>query len=88
MWNFTEKNKLEIKEIYEYFLPKFPEIDKKVLYDRIFRGYCWGEGGCPACTIEAWNKVFYKGKCLFTVFEDWDDYFQYDGDWHKKVEAT
>lgn len=52
MWNFTDKDEKNIEDIYQYFLPKFPEIDKEVLHNRIFCGYCWGEGRLPIINID------------------------------------
>lgn len=58
MWNFTDKDEKNIEDIYQYFLPKFPEIDKEVLHNRIFCGYCWGEGRLPIINIDDWNNYF------------------------------
>ena len=89
-YSLTKEQKQVINDIYQYFLSKFPEIDKEVLYDRIFSGFCWGEGQLPIISIEDWNSVFYNGKWkgLLTVFDDWNDYLKYKGDWHKKVDTN
>ena len=58
MWDYTEKDDINIEGIYMWFLPKFPNIDKELLYKRIFTGYCWGEGGFRLTTIESWEEVF------------------------------
>ncbi len=34
MWDFTEDDKRRVEEIYQHFLPLYPNIDKKLLYDR------------------------------------------------------
>lgn len=90
MWNsLSEDDKKTIKSIYNHFLPEFPNVDKEILYDRIFCGYCWGEGGSRIMSIEDWTDVFNytkKGDLFFTCFKDWDEYFKYDGDWHKKLQ--
>ena len=48
MWDFTEDDKRRVEEIYQHFLPLYPNIDKKLLYDRILSGYCYGENGTVA----------------------------------------
>lgn len=72
-----------IEDIYQYFKDKFPDISNEVLYKRISNNY---EGGIfNIWTIEHWDKVLhYKdyGK-LLTVFENWDEYLKYDGDYRK-----
>lgn len=85
-YSLTKEQKQKIEVIYQHFLPEFPNIKKEVLYDRIFCGYCWGEGGLPIIDIDDWNSVFYGGKYrgLLTCFDDWDDYMEYGGDCHKK----
>lgn len=88
MWtSLTSEQKKEIATIVKYFQPKFPDIEYNILYERVDGGYCYGEGGIHLRTIEDWNRVFFgeKGdKSCFTVFDDWDDYFKYEKDWHKK----
>ena len=48
MWDFTDDDKRRVEEIYQHFLPLLPNIDKKLLYDRILCGYCYGENGTVA----------------------------------------
>lgn len=93
MWNaLTEGDKHAIQELYDYFIPKFPAIKSEVIKDRIFNGYCWGEGClCHITTIEDWNNVFFGSglqKGLLTCFDGWDDYFNYNGDFHKKIKFS
>lgn len=85
-YTLTPIQKKEIEDIYQHFLPKFPDISKETLHDRIFCGYCWGEGRLPIISIDDWNNVFYNGKLkgLLTCFDNWNDYMKYDGDFHKK----
>lgn len=87
MWDFTEKDRTQIESIYEHFIPLITNVTKEQLYDRIYGGYCYGEGGFRILTIEDWEKVFnYKNNTnAETVFTSWDDYFQYEGDYHKKI---
>lgn len=89
MWTFTEIDQKNINSIYQYFLPKFSKIDKDILYNRIFCGYCWGEGSFPIISLNDWNDVFYNGKFkkFLTVFDDWEDYLRYKGDWHLKCKS-
>lgn len=90
MWNaLNDKDRIAIKEIYEYFIPKFPEINSEVVKDRIFNGYCWGEGSSHITSIEGWNVVFYGSgleKDLLTCFNNWEDYFKHNGDFHNKLD--
>ncbi len=91
MWNaLKEKDRNTIKEICEYFIPKFPEIKEEIIKERIFNGYCWGEG-CLShiVTIEDWNIVFFGSglpKDLLTCFNDWEDYIKHDCDFHNKLD--
>lgn len=86
MWEFTKDNEEDIKKIVDYFLSTFPDISPKDLYDRILNGYCYGEGGkIWLMTIDDWKAAF-KGDKFFTCFKDWNEYFKYDGDWHKKLQ--
>ncbi len=91
MWDFTEKDKAQIEAIYKHFLPLITSVTKEQLYDRIYGGYCYGEGGLRIVTIEEWEKVFDwqnhtddEFVLSGTVFTSWDDYFQHGGDYHKK----
>lgn len=87
MWGiFSKRDKQTIEAIYNRFQFKFPDIDNDILYNRIFCGYCWGEGRLPIISIGDWNDVFYNGKLkgLLTCFDNWDDYLRYGGDYHKK----
>ena len=89
MWNsLTESDRNTIKEISNYFIPKFPEIEPEVIRNRIFNGYCWGEGGSHIVSIEDWNSILYSSglqKDILTCFDDWEDYFKHDGDFHRKI---
>lgn len=80
----TKKDKDQIESIYQYYLKQFPNIQKETLHDRIFCGYCWGEGGLRIVNIEDWERVFKCDKMagLFSVFKNWDEYFKYQGDYH------
>ena len=62
MWDFTEDDKRRVEEIYQHFLPLYPNIDKKLLYDRILSGYCYVENGLWLETIEDWEIVFNESK--------------------------
>lgn len=88
MWECTEKDEINIEGIYMWFLPKFPNIDKDLLHRRIVKGYCWGEGGLRLISIEDWEKVFGLVETSYseTVFENWEDWIKYNGDYHKKRE--
>jgi hypothetical protein len=88
MWEYTEKDDINIEGIYMWFLPKFPNIDKELLHKRIVTGYCWGEGGFRLTTIESWEEVFGLVEAPYaqTVFENWEDWIKYDGNYHKKRE--
>lgn len=90
MWNvLTEEDRGIIQKLCEYFIPKFSEIEPEVVRNRIYDGYCWGEGClCHIKTIEDWNNVFFGSgiqKDLLTCFDDWEDYLTYDGDFHMKL---
>ena len=90
MWEFTKKDKEAINALYQHFLPVFPNVDPKCLYDRIFVGYCWGEGGLRILEIENWERVFginKSGGIGFSVFDSWDDYIEYNGDVFKKIQS-
>lgn len=90
MWNsLTEKDKNSIEEICKYFIPKFPDVEKKVIKERIFNGYCWGEGSSHITSIEGWSAVFFGSglqKDLLTCFDDWEDYIKHGCDFHNKLE--
>lgn len=88
MWDFTEKDKAQINTIYNHFLPLILEVSKEQLYNRIYGGYCYGEGGFRIMTIEDWKKVFGLVETSYseTVFENWEDWIKYNGDYHKKRE--
>lgn len=87
MWELTEEAKKEIEALYLHFFPLITEASNEELYDRIYCGYCYGEGGWPLWTVEEWNRVFglKKDKQPDTVFDNWDDYRKYKGDWHIKI---
>lgn len=76
MFDFTEKNRNEIEMIAKHFAIVFPDIPYEKLYNRIFSGYCWGEGGFPIINIKAWEIVLYnrKGRRLFSTYASWEDY--------------
>ena len=85
MWDFTKEDKRNIEDIYKHFLPLITEVSKEQLYDRIFCGYCWSEGGFRLVTIADWEVVFgLKEGFSESVFDSWEDYFKYEGDWHRK----
>ena len=88
MWkSLTKKDKECINELVDYFKGRFPRVSEDVLYNRIYSGYCWGEGGSRILTKEDWDEVFgYTkiGQLLFTCFKSWEDYNKYNGDWHIK----
>lgn len=87
MWEFTKINEKEVNNLYNYFLPKFPTISPKCLFERILSGYCYGEGGkIWLMNIKEWEAAF-KGDKFFTCFKDWDDYLKYRGDCRKKLNA-
>ena len=93
MWNsLTEEDRSRIKELQDYFVSIFPEVEPKVVRDRIHDGYCWGEGCfCQIVTVEDWNTIFNSSglqKALLTCFNNWDEYIKYDGDFHKKLNAV
>lgn len=80
MFNAPSQKALdEIDTIFQHFKGRFPNIKNKDLYDRIYDGYCWGEGGLWITTIELWEKAF-TGNSPFSVFKDWDEYFKYNGE--------
>lgn len=83
-YSLTQKDKDQIEAIYQHYLKSFPNIPKDTLHDRIFCGYCWGEGGFRLMYIEDWERVFKQDKMagLFSVFKNWDEYFKYQGDYH------
>lgn len=90
MWNsLTEKDRNTIKELQDCFVPKFPEIEPEIIKNRVYDGYCWGEGClCRIMTTEDWNIIFFGSelqKVLLTCFDDWNDYIKHDGDFHKKL---
>ena len=62
MWDFTEDDKRRVEKIYHHFIPLLPNIDKKLLYDRILSGYCFGENGLWLETIEDWEIVLFAQK--------------------------
>ena len=62
MWDFTEDDKRRVEKIYHHFIPLLPNIDKKLLYDRILSGYCYGENGLWLKTIEDWEFVLFAQK--------------------------
>ena len=76
MWDFTREDKDRIAKLYSFFLEDTPEEYRPYLYDRIFSGYCWGEGGLRITTIEDWEDVFAnKGMWfLFSEFKSWEEY--------------
>lgn len=83
MFNAPSQEALdEIDTIFQHFKGRFPNIKNKDLYDRIYGGYCWGEGGLWITTIELWEKAF-TGNSPFSVFKDWDEYFKYNGEFLK-----
>jgi hypothetical protein len=86
MWDFTDDDKSAIEEIYQHFLPLITEVSKERLYDRIYCGYCWSEGGFRLMTIEDWERVFGFIDDLpsESVFDSWEDYDSCKGDWHLK----
>ncbi len=86
MWDFTEEDRTKIEAIYQQFRPLIPEVPEKKLYDRIYSGYCWGEGGFRLIFIEDWERVFGFRNDLpsESVFDSWEDYDRYKGDWYVK----
>ena len=78
----TQEALNEIDAIFQHFKGRFPNVSDKDLYDRIYSGYCWGEGGLWIITIEFWEKAF-TGNSPFSVFKDWDEYFKYKGEFFK-----
>lgn len=90
MWQALTADDIQrIQEILDYFKQKYPDIPSDKLYDRIYNGYCWGEGGLRIISIEDWEQVFSSGrlgKLLFTCFDSWEEYDKYQGDWHKKID--
>ena len=57
MWDFTVKDKQQVENIYLHFLSLLPNMDAKILYNRILTGYCYGEDGLWLKTVEDWEKV-------------------------------
>ena len=47
MWELSEEAKAEIDMLYQHFLPLIKGVSKEELYDRIYGGYCYGEGVIP-----------------------------------------
>ena len=93
MWDsLTEGDRNTIKELQDCFISMFHEVEPEVVKNRIYDGYCWGEGClCHIMTIEDWNVVFFGSgiqKGLLSCFDDWDDYIKHDGDFHKKMNAV
>ena len=89
MWVLTAEAKAEIDVLYQYFLPLIEGVSKKELYDRIYGGYCYGEGIIPLTTVKVWEGVFgiRNDMPVSTVFSNWDDYRKYKGDWHRKLKS-
>lgn len=82
---FTAPSQELLNEIYttfQHFKGRFPDVKDRDLYDRIYAGYCWGEGGLWIINIECWEKVF-TGNSSFSVFKDWEEYFKYKGEFFK-----
>ena len=78
-----------IRELAKLYFSLFPNIKYNKIYDRIYEGYCYGEGGFRLINQEDWDYVLLCKKSIrkfFTVFDDWDDYFKYKGDVYKKRE--
>ena len=87
MWELTKETKAEIEALYQHFLPIITEVSKEELYDRLYGGYCYGEGIIPLISIDIWESVFGLRDDFpkNSVFESWEDYRKYNGDWHIKA---
>lgn len=88
LYLLNKKDKQTISIIVNYFCNVYPKIPYIKMYNRIFCGYCWGEGGSRIISIKEWEQVFNYtklGKMLFTVFKNWEEYNQYNGDYHLKI---
>ena len=90
MWELSEEAKAEIHMLYQYFLPLIEGVSKEELYDRIYGGYCYGEGVIPLTTVKVWEGVFgiRNDIPINTVFSNWEDYRKYKGDWHRKLKKV
>lgn len=75
----------DVKDIYNHFKGKFPNINDDILQRRIENGYREGEGGVikRLCRIDEWEDILYNNSHFYTVFNSWEDYFKYGGDPHK-----
>lgn len=86
-YSLTRLDHLTILTIVHYFSNVYPNIPYIDVYNRVFNGYCWGEGGSRILSIEEWNEVFNytkRGRMFYTLFKDWEEYYQYHGDFHLK----
>lgn len=83
----TQKDLNIIDSIFQHFKGQFPNVNDKDLYDRIYSGYCWGEGKVAFLTnIRVWDNIF-QGNKSYTIFKDWEEYFKYKGNPFKHPEA-
>ena len=95
MWNKIltdeeiEEREIEIKKLIDYFTPLLPDIDKDLLRKRISVGYVVGEGVGTLTSIKVWEGILlHKGLGrMLTIFNDWDDYQKYNGDYKEKAVA-
>ncbi len=87
MWEITKEAEKDTEELYQHFLPIITDATKEELYDRIYAGYCGGEGVIPLTSIDSWESVFGLRDDLppNSVFDSWDDYRKYEGDWHIRM---
>lgn len=86
-YSLSKLDKQTINIITIYYSNVYPDIPYTILYERIYCGYCWGEGGSRIISIEDWYEVFNYtkyGRMLFTLFENWEDYNFHKGDFHLK----
>lgn len=90
MWDLSEAAKKEIEELYQHFLPLIKDVSEEELYSRIYTGYCFGEGGFPLFTIQAWESVFGLRDDILpdSIFENWEDYRKYKGNYEMKERST
>ena len=60
MWDFTENDRQQVETIYQHFLPLLPNVDSKILYEKIISTYCYGENGIWPRTVEEWESILLK----------------------------
>lgn len=78
-----------VNNIYLHFKGCFPNISDDILYERIKRGFYNGESdlllGWPFYLqdVNIWKRVFYAPNKVLTLFNSWDEYLKYDGDYCK-----